>query len=105
MDQRGDYHGAEGPIFVHHSNREAWDAVQRAFFDACRASGYEEADDHNHPDSNGVGPSVTNNHNGVRFSTALGYLGQARHRLNLTVRPTARPSGSSFKATAPPVYW
>ena len=86
VDQRGDYHGAEGPIFVHHSNPDAWDAVQRAFFNACRDSGYEEAEDHNHPDSNGVGPGVTNNHNGVRFSTALGYLGQARHRLNLTVR-------------------
>ena len=87
VDQHGDYHGAEGPIFVHHSNPRAWDAAQRAFFDACRASGYEEAEDHNHPDSNGVGPGVTNNHNGVRFSAALGYLGQARHRLNLTVRP------------------
>ena len=87
VDQRGDYHGAEGPIFVHHSNPSAWDAAQRAFFDACRASGYEEAEDHNHPDSNGVGPGVTNKHNGVRFSAALGYLGQARHRLNLTVRP------------------
>ena len=33
---------------------------------------------------------MTNNHNGVRFSTALGYLGQARHRLNLTVRPNCQ---------------
>ncbi len=86
VDQHGDFHGADGPIFVHHSNPDAWDDAQRAFFDACRASGYEEAEDHNHPDSNGVGPGVTNNHNGVRFSTALGYLGQSRHRLNLTVR-------------------
>ena len=87
VDRHGDFHGSDGPIFVHHSNPEAWDATQRAFFNACRASGFEEADDHNHPDSNGVGPGVTNNHNGVRFSTALGYLDQARHRLNLTVRP------------------
>ena len=87
VDRHGDYHGAEGPIFVHHSNPDAWDSAQRAFFNACRASGFAEADDHNHPDSNGVGPGVTNNHNGVRFSTALGYLSQARHRLNLTVRP------------------
>ena len=86
VDRHSDYHGTEGPIFVHHSNPDAWDAAQRAFFSACRASGYDEAEDHNHPDSNGVGPGVTNNHNGVRFSTALGYLGQARHRLNLTVR-------------------
>ncbi len=87
VDRHGDYHGSDGPIFVHHSNPDAWDAAQRAFFDACRASGFAEAHDHNHPDSNGVGPGVTNNHNGVRFSTALGYLGQARHRLNLTIRP------------------
>ncbi len=87
VDQHGDYHGSEGPIFVHHSNPDAWDTSQKAFFNACRASGFEAADDHNHPDSNGVGPGVTNNHNGVRFSTALGYLSQARHRLNLTVRP------------------
>ena len=97
VDQHGDYHGAEGPMFVHHSNPEAWDAAQRAFFSACRASGFEEADDHNHPDSNGVGPSVTNNHNGVRFSTALGYLSQARHRLNLTVRPNCQVQRIQFQ--------
>ena len=97
VDQHGDYHGSEGPMFVHHSNPEAWDAAQRAFFSACRASGFEEADDHNHPDSNGVGPSVTNNHNGVRFSTALGYLSQARHRLNLTVRPNCQVQRIQFE--------
>ncbi len=86
VDQQGDYHGTEGPIFVHHANPDAWDAGQKAFFNACRAAGFPETQDHNHPDSTGVGPSVTNNHSGVRFSTALGYLGPARHRLNLTVR-------------------
>ena len=86
VDRDGDYHGADGPIFVHHSNPDAWDTTQTAFFRACRASGFAETHDHNHPDSNGVGPGVTNNHNGVRFSTALGYLSPARHRLNLTVR-------------------
>ena len=97
VDQRGDYHGSDGPIFVHHSNPDAWDDAQRAFFNACRASGYEEAEDHNHPDSNGVGPGVTNNHNGVRFSTALGYLDQARHRLNLTVRPDCQVQRIVFR--------
>ncbi len=87
VDRDGDYHGSDGPIFVHHSNPEAWDATQQAFFTACRTSGFERTHDHNHPDSNGVGPGITNNHNGVRFSTALGYLSQARHRLNLTIRP------------------
>ena len=90
VDEHGDYHGSDGPIFVHHSNPNAWDATQKAFFNACRARGFEEARDHNHPDSNGVGPGVTNNHNGVRFSAALGYLDPARHRLNLTVRPNCQ---------------
>ena len=101
VDRHGDHHGSEGPIFVHHSTAQrasaglsfdpdAWDAAQRAFFSACRASGFAEADDHNHPDSNGVGPGVTNSHNGVRFSAALGYLSLARHRLNLTVRPNCQ---------------
>ena len=90
VDRHGDYHGSEGPIFVHHSNPDDWDPAQRAFFSACRASGFAESHDHNHPDSNGVGPGVTNNHNGVRFSTHLGYLSQARHRLNLTVRPNCQ---------------
>ncbi|MCY4416640.1 MAG: mycofactocin system GMC family oxidoreductase MftG [Chloroflexi bacterium] len=90
VDQDGDFHGSDGPIFVHHSNPDAWDAAQQAFFDACRASGFAETPDHNHPDSGGVGPGVTNNHNRVRFSTALGYLDPARHRLNLTVRPNCQ---------------
>jgi choline dehydrogenase len=34
-----------------------------------------------------VGPCPVNNPNGIRWSTALGYLEMARHRLNLTIRP------------------
>ena len=90
VDRHDDYHGTEGPIFVHHSNPDGWHPTQQAFYDACRASGFQETDDHNNPDSNGIGPGVTNNHNGVRFSTALGYLSQGRHRLNLTVRPNCQ---------------
>ena len=37
VDRHGDYHGSEGPIFVHHSNPDAWDAAQRAFFNAPAA--------------------------------------------------------------------
>ena len=97
VEQHGDFHGAEGPIFVHHSNRDAWDATQWAFFTACRSFGFEEVHDHNHPDSNGVGPGVTNNHNGIRFSTALGYLDPSRHRLNLTIRPNCQVQRIHFQ--------
>jgi choline dehydrogenase len=87
VDRHDDYHGADGPIFVHHSKKEQWHPTQVAFYNACRAQGFAETDDHNNPGSQGVGPAISNNHNRVRFSTALGYLSQTRHRLNLTIRP------------------
>ncbi len=87
VDHHDDYHGTDGPIFVHHAPREAWHPTQLAFHHACRAAGFPDSPDHNSPDASGVGPSISNNHNRVRVSTALGYLGQCRHRLNLTLRP------------------
>ena len=41
----------------------------------------------NHPESAGVGPIPMNNPNGIRMSTALTYLAECRHRLNLTIKP------------------
>jgi choline dehydrogenase len=87
VDYHDDYHGTEGPIFVHHSRREDWHPTQLAFYNACRAAGFPDCPDHNSPSASGVGPAISNNHNRVRFSTALGYLSQCRHRLNLTIRP------------------
>ncbi len=87
VDYHDEYHGSDGPIFVHHANREQWHPTQWAFYNACRAAGFPECLDHNHPDASGVGPSISNNHHRVRLSTALGYLCQCRHRLNLTIRP------------------
>jgi choline dehydrogenase len=89
VDYHDEYHGTGGPIFVHHAHRDQWHPTQWAFYNACRAAGFPECSDHNRPDATGVGPSVSNNHNGVRFSTALGYLGQCRHRLNLTIQPNS----------------
>ena len=68
------------------SSDRDWLPTQTAFFNACKALGYAEVDDFNHPDATGVGPVPCNNPNGIRISTALGYLSQARHRLNLTIR-------------------
>ena len=87
IDHHDDFHGTDGPIFVHHSDPGSWHATQRSFRDACVASGFQETEDHNHPDSGGIGPGISNNHQGIRFSTALGYLDMARHRLNLTIKP------------------
>ena len=87
MDHQDDFHGSDGPIFVHHSRREDWHPTQQAFYNACRDAGFPDCPDHNSPDATGIGPGVTNNHNRVRFSTALGYLEPSRYRLNLTIRP------------------
>ncbi|MGE3912513.1 MAG: GMC family oxidoreductase [Chloroflexota bacterium] len=81
------HHGADGPIIARRFKREEWLADQKAFYNACLAEGFSDVPDHNHPDATGVGPIPCNNPNGIRWSTALGYLNPARHRLNLTVRP------------------
>ncbi|MCI0780537.1 MAG: mycofactocin system GMC family oxidoreductase MftG [Chloroflexi bacterium] len=83
----GDFHGNDGPIICHRFQRDTWMPAQVAFYNACRAAGYADCPDHNHPDSAGVGPTPLNNPNGIRISTAMGYLDQSRHRLNLTIRP------------------
>jgi choline dehydrogenase len=81
------HHSADGPITVRRFQREEWLADQHAFYAACRAAGFADSPDHNHPHATGVGPTPFNNPDGIRWSTALGYLNPARHRLNLTIRP------------------
>ena len=80
------HHGADGPITVRRFHSDEWLADQHAFYAACRAAGFPDSPDHNHPHATGIGPIPFNNPNGIRWSTALGYLNPARHRLNLTVR-------------------
>ena len=86
-DFSGDFHGSDGPIVMHRFKRETWLPAQTAFYEACIDAGYSDCPDHNNPDSSGVGPTPLNNPGGIRISTAMGYLDQSRHRLNLTIRP------------------
>ena len=86
-DFSDDYHGSDGPIIVRRHSLDSLQQEQTAFYDACLALGFPENPDHNHPDAEGVGPYPLNNPGGVRWSTAIGYLSMARHRLNLTIRP------------------
>jgi choline dehydrogenase len=83
----GDFHGTNGPIPVRRFPDHEFNPEQAAFMNAARALGYARAVDQNSPDSTGVGPTPMNNPDGVRWSTALGYLDPARNRLNLTIRP------------------
>ena len=82
-----DFHNSDGPIVCRRFPQSEWLEPQRAFYTAARAAGFADCPDFNHPEGQGVGPVPLNNPNGIRMSTALGYLDLARHRLNLTIRP------------------
>ena len=82
-----DFHNSNGPIIARRFKPEEMLPEHTAFREACLASGVPDCPDFNHPEGSGVGPSPLNNPNGIRMSTALGYLDPARHRLNLTIRP------------------
>ena len=86
-DFSGDFHGTDGPIIVRRHRLDDLQPEQAAFYRACLGAGFPENLDHNHPEATGVGPYPLNNPDGIRWSTAIGYLGMARHRLNLTIRP------------------
>ena len=86
QDDPGDFHGSSGPIICHRFPQEEWQQGNRAWFEAWRDYGLPYCEDHNAPGTTGVGPTTLNNPNGIRWSTAIGYLGLSRHRLNLTIR-------------------
>ena len=81
-----DYHGANGPIPARRPKPDEWLPDQKAFYNACRAAGFPDCPDHNLPDVSGVGAMAFNNPDAIRWSSAVGYLNPARHRLNLTIR-------------------
>ena len=79
-------HGGSGPIRMRRFKREEMNPDQQAFYQACLDAGFPDSPDHNLPNATGVGPTPLNNPDGIRWSTAIGYLMPNRHRLNLTVR-------------------
>ena len=97
LNFNGDFHGSNGPIPVNRFSKEEMNADQQAFYDACLAYGFPDCPDHNDPDSTGVGPTPLNNVDGVRWSTALGYLCEARERPNLTIAALTQARRVLFK--------
>lgn len=86
LDFTDEWHGRDGPIPISRTHPTELTAVQQAFIDSCVAAGYSAIPDHNAPGARGVGPMPFNQLGGVRQSTALTYLAQARKRPNLTIR-------------------
>jgi choline dehydrogenase len=86
-DFAGEWHGKAGPIRVRRHPRHELVPFQAAFLAACAERGYPAAADINDPTSTGAGPHAMNKIDGLRWSTALGYLKPARRRDNLDLRP------------------
>ena len=86
-DFTGEFHGSDGPISCRRHQPEEWGPHQHAFYTACKDAGFPDCPDHNLPGSTGVGPLPFNIDGRVRVSTAIGYLGPARDRPGLTIRP------------------
>jgi len=84
-----DGHGAGGSLPIDRIAPSGWQPFHAAFHDACRANGFVSCPDLNSPGANGVGVFPRNKRNGVRMSTALTYIAEARHRSNLTLLPNA----------------
>ena len=86
LDIQDDFHGTEGPMPVRRRRSTGEPPIQKAFREACVREGHALVEDTNGANPVGVGVSPTNNLGGVRVSSAIAYLSQVRHRLNLTVR-------------------
>src|SRR5437868_1747426 len=83
--QRGadDLHGAGGPLRV--SDVSEPHPLCEAFIEASEQAGFPRNDDFNGPAQEGAGYVQLTARNGRRWSTARGYLRQARGRANLAV--------------------
>src|SRR5215831_14255087 len=85
-DFGGDVNGKGGPIWIERPKRSIWHPTVSAFYALCREMGFGDSPDFNDPESTGVGPCALNVRDGIRISTAIGYLASARNSLNLTIR-------------------
>ena len=82
-----EYHGTGGPLGV--SNMRIQREICERFIDAADAVGVARTDDFNGKEQDGAGYFQLTARNGLRCSTAAGYLRPAKRRGNLLVRTNA----------------
>jgi choline dehydrogenase len=87
QDFHDQWHGSGGAIPIRRHPRSELNRAQAAFLDAAVALGHPCVEDHNRPGAVGAGPTPRNARDGMRMSTAVTYLAEARARPNLTLRP------------------
>ena len=90
LDFSGDFHGKSGPVRCIRTPKNEWQKDSVAFYDGFRDLGYAHVDDHNDPDSTGVGPLPFNTINRIRQNTWLTYLEPHLDRPNLTILSNAQ---------------
>ena len=90
IDFSGDFHGQSGPVRCIRTPKNEWQKDSVAFYDGFRDLGYAHVDDHNDPDSTGVGPLPFNTINRIRQNTWLTYLEPHLDRPNLTILSNAQ---------------
>jgi choline dehydrogenase len=88
-------HGVGGPLAV--SNVCEPHPLCEAFIEAAQQAGYPRNDDFNGPEQEGAGYFQLTAKNGRRWSTAVGYLREARRRPNLVVETNALASRILFE--------
>ena len=88
-------HGVGGPLAV--SNVCEPHPLCEAFIDAAQQAGYPRNDDFNGATQEGAGYFQLTAKNGRRWSTAVGYLREARRRSNLVVETNALASRILFE--------
>ena len=81
----GELHGTGGPIPIRRAATDELVAPQQQLLAAAEDNGLAWVDDHNDGVSEGIGPSPQNVVDGVRVSTAMGYLRPADGRSNLDI--------------------
>ena len=82
-----DYHGDSGPLHV--TKGEGKNPLFKAWIAAGQQAGYPYTEDMNGYQQEGVGPMDRTTKDGMRGSTAVGYLRPAMKRANLTVQKRA----------------
>lgn len=84
LDFDNEHHGNEGPVPIRRHPPSELAHWQAAFIDGCVEVGFPTCDDHNDPESTGVGPHAMNKVDGERMSAARCYLtDDVRARENL----------------------
>ncbi|MGA2010851.1 MAG: GMC family oxidoreductase N-terminal domain-containing protein [Solirubrobacteraceae bacterium] len=88
-DFSGPLHGSGGPIPVKRQDGDLMSPLTAAFIEACLQAGFSEEQDKNCPGTPGIGLVPLNAVDGVRMSTAIGYLIPNQDRPNLLVQGDA----------------